>query len=121
MEWEPLASISTDSLSEREEMIMDHEINQYMQWEEEYNEYLNDLEDYENLYYLNYLVENYKGGNNMKYWTNWQEVPKKFYLQIFKLVVYQIKMKIFPSVKELEKDNAYYNYLLFLANALYGN
>lgn len=119
MEWEPIEIDSVNNSDEEQEF--DQEINEYIQWEDEYNLYISSLAEQQHLSYLNALVENYTGNYTMQLWIKWSEVPVSLHLEIYKLLMYQIEQKKFNSIslKELNNDNAYYNYLLFLANVLY--
>lgn len=120
MEWEQF-EYDESLLEEEENMIVDEQITEYVQWDDNYNQYLNNLEDHENFSQLHFLVENYNGSNNINFWTKWEQVPKIYHLQIYKLLIYQIEMRLCPSLQELRNNNAFSNYLLFLANALYGD
>lgn len=119
MEWQPIENMSIDDSDQ--ELEFDQEIDEYIQWEDEYDSYIHNLGEQQYLVYLNSLVENYIGNYNMQLWKKWSEVPVALHLEIYKLLIFQIEQKILysKSLEELNNNNAYYNYLLFLANALY--
>lgn len=119
MEWDPIDDSFIDDFDEEEEFIFsNHQKDEYMEWEDEYQLYLDNLADDEYLSNINTLIENYRNEGNDYYWCSWWEVPEEYKLDVYKIFMYQTDRNLCPPIVELNDDKAYYNYLLFLANVL---
>lgn len=95
-----------------------HQIDDHLQWEENYEAYIYETLEEERLEYISNLISNYRGGGNYNKWNNWNDVDGEYKKDVIKIMYYEIIRNISPPIEELQDYNAYYNYLLFLANTL---
>lgn len=115
MEWEPIENETSS-----DEEMENNEIEDYIQWEDEYNEYIHNLAEQEYLSSLNTLIKSYNGSSFEDPWRKWSDVPNGYYVQIYKLLIYQFEQNDLPlPLQELNNIDVCHNYMLFLANALY--
>lgn len=140
MEWEPIDDIDIDQIDNvdqnqmigrmqweeepidevnRQEFDDDEQdqIDDYIQWDEDYQAYIYEILEEEQVAYISKLINNYTGGNYNN-WNNWNEVNNEYKIEAYKIMKYEISRNISPKIEELRNINVYYNYLLFLANTL---
>lgn len=121
MEWELIDQMEIEEFENEEQerrLFLNIQIDEHMQWEEDYELYINDSLEDTRLENLNTLINNYRNEGNCNNWNNWYEVYSTYKIEVLKILIYQIKNNLSPPIIELNNDKAYYNYLLFLANVL---
>lgn len=124
MECDPVEIMFIENLDEEEEqrlLFFNHQVDEYMEWEDEYQLYLNNMADDDYFANMNILIENYRNDGTDNHWCNWQEVPEEYKLLVNQILIYQVEKNICLPITELQDDTAFYNYLLFIANVVRNN
>lgn len=127
MEWNPILNnfVQVENLEEENYLInLNQEIDDYLRYERNYEDYLNYLEEPididTHLHYINNLIKQFEMDNNLitiKY-KKWHEVPnyvKNKILKIFEIKINNNEI----NLENFKNDKIYYSYLLKLTNIAY--